>query len=481
MPKILIVEDEKAIREVLKSILSEEDKTYEIEEAGDGLEGFKMIQKEEYDLIICDIKMPKMDGMEVLKKALEYDDSLSFLMISGHGDIETAINSIKMGAYDYISKPPDLNRLLNSVKIGLERRHLVQQNVTLKKENKKLKSKISKQYQMVGESQALKEIQELISRVGPTDARVLIMGPNGSGKEMVAHQIHENSDRSGLPIIEVNCAAIPSELIESELFGHMKGSFTGAVKDKKGKFELADKGTLFLDEVGDMSLAAQAKVLRALQEVIPIFVPPLSERKEDIPLLIEHFLKLQESDLDSPHGNFALNRTSRCQKRFRVWRHIIPLAFSPESEAVAAMASQLLVLAAILQIPDGLQVLPFIPEFVIKYNQGRRFAKGLKMMYTNREAYTREDREVYSRNYSIPGVSRGMISNPAASKSLADSSRSVFDSIGPLENMTAFFGMFIPTDNMAFNKASSASSPIQPTSPVLLISTPKTGSAPFNL
>lgn len=340
MKKILIVEDEKAIRNVLKNILLEESNSYTIEEAENGLEALEKLKTNEFDLIISDIKMPKMDGIELLKKTLEIHPMATFLMISGHGDIETAVNAIKIGAFDYISKPPDLNRLLNSVRNGLQRKELVNENKVLNLENKILKKKVQKKYQMIGESAEITQIFSMIDKVALTDARVLITGENGTGKELVAHAIHEKSNRNSAPFVEVNCAAIPSELIESELFGHMKGSFTGAVKDKPGKFELANNGTLFLDEIGDMSLSAQAKVLRALQEnkisrvgaekeinvnvrvlaatnknlrneiaqgkfredlyhrlsVIEIKVPSLNERKEDIPLLVQHFLELIASE-----------------------------------------------------------------------------------------------------------------------------------------------------------------------------------------
>jgi two-component system nitrogen regulation response regulator NtrX len=340
MKKILIVEDEKAIRNVLKNILLEESTTYIIEEAENGIEALGKLKINEYDLIISDIKMPKMDGIELLQKTLEIHPTATFLMISGHGDIETAVNAIKIGAFDYISKPPDLNRLLNAVRNGLQRKELVNENTVLNLENKILKKKVQKKFQMIGESAEITQIFSMIDKVAITDARVLITGENGTGKELVAHAIHEKSHRNFAPFIEVNCAAIPSELIESELFGHMKGSFTGAVKDKPGKFELANNGTLFLDEIGDMSLSAQAKVLRALQEnkisrvggekeinvnvrvlaatnknlrseitqgkfredlyhrlsVIEIKVPSLNERKEDIPLLIQYFLDLIASE-----------------------------------------------------------------------------------------------------------------------------------------------------------------------------------------
>ncbi|HKJ07372.1 MAG TPA: sigma-54 dependent transcriptional regulator [Flavobacteriaceae bacterium] len=326
MAKILLIEDEAAIRRVLKKIISEENEAYEVEEAEDGLLGVEMIAKNDFDLVLCDIKMPKMDGVEVLEKVKTIKPEIPIVMISGHGDLDTAVNTMRLGAFDYISKPPDLNRLLNTVRNALDRKELVV-------ENKNLKKKISKKYEMVGESEAISHIKEMIEKVAPTDARVLITGPNGTGKELVAHWLHEKSERNKAPLIEVNCAAIPSELIESELFGHKKGSFTGANKDRAGKFEAANGGTIFLDEIGDMSLSAQAKVLRALQEnkisrvgsdkdikidvrviaatnknlkkeieegkfredlyhrlaVILIKVPALKERKDDIPLLINFF------------------------------------------------------------------------------------------------------------------------------------------------------------------------------------------------
>jgi len=326
MPKILIVEDEAAIRRVLVKILSEENDTYQVEEAQDGLEGIEKIKKEDYDLVLCDIKMPKMDGVEVLEAVKKIKPEIPIVMISGHGDLDTAVNTMRMGAFDYISKPPDLNRLLNTVRNALDRKELVV-------ENKLLKKKVSKNFEMIGESKAISLIKDIIEKVAQTDARVLITGSNGTGKELVAHWLHQKSERSNGPMIEVNCAAIPSELIESELFGHVKGAFTSAVKDRAGKFEAANKGTIFLDEIGDMSLSAQAKVLRALQEsriqrvgsdkdikvdvrviaatnkdlkkeiekgkfredlyhrlaVILIQVPALNERREDIPLLINHF------------------------------------------------------------------------------------------------------------------------------------------------------------------------------------------------
>ncbi|GAB5557628.1 MAG: sigma-54 dependent transcriptional regulator [Schleiferiaceae bacterium] len=259
MATILLIEDEKAIRNVLKNILSDENKSWKVLEAENGKAGLDVLQSESVDLVFCDIKMPGMDGIEVLEKITELQIDTQVVMISGHGDLDTAVDCIKKGAFDYISKPPDLNRLLQTVRHALDKGSLV-------KENKKLKKKISTQYKMVGSSNALETIRGVIEKVAPTDARVFITGPNGSGKEVIAHQIHERSERAKAPMIEVNCAAIPSELIESELFGHKKGAFTSAVKDRKGKFELAHGGTLFLDEIGDMSASAQAKVLRALQE-----------------------------------------------------------------------------------------------------------------------------------------------------------------------------------------------------------------------
>ena len=335
MAKILIIEDEKAIRNVLSNIVIEEDKNHEVDTAENGLDGFQMLTQNTYDLVLCDIKMPKMDGIELLEKAIAIHPELPIVMISGHGDLDTAVESIKKGAFDYISKPPDLNRLLHTIRNGLDRKSLMVQNKVLRK-------KVSKKYKMVGNSLSLQKIQEMIERVAPTDARVLIIGANGSGKELIAHAIHQKSERSNAPMIEVNCAAIPSELIESELFGHEKGAFTSAIKQRKGKFEMANGGTLFLDEVGDMSLKAQAKVLRALQEhkisrvgsdkeikvnvrvlaatnkdlqheikegrfredlyhrlgVILINNPSLDERKDDIPILIEHF----NSEICKEHG-----------------------------------------------------------------------------------------------------------------------------------------------------------------------------------
>ena len=338
MSKILIIEDEPAIRRVLIKILSEESDTYSVDEAEDGIIGFDKIKNNDYDLVLCDIKMPKMDGVELLEAVKKIKPEIPMVMISGHGDMETAIQTMRLGAFDYISKPPDLNRLLNTVRNALDKKQLVVENQILKK-------KVSKNYEMIGTSEPITIIKEMIEKVANKDVRVLITGPNGTGKELVAHQLHEKSNRSNFALIEVNCAAIPSELIESELFGHVKGAFTSAVKDRAGKFEAADGGTLFLDEIGDMSLAAQAKVLRALQEnliqrvgadkdikvnvrilaatnkdlkieiaegrfredlyhrlaVILIKVPSLNNRRIDIPQLIEHFsLKIADEQGIAP-------------------------------------------------------------------------------------------------------------------------------------------------------------------------------------
>ncbi|MCX6184279.1 MAG: sigma-54 dependent transcriptional regulator [Flavobacterium sp.] len=326
MSKILIIEDEAAIRRVLTKILSEESSAYLVEEAANGLEGLEKVKASDYDLILCDIKMPKMDGVEVLDAVKKIKPEIPMVMISGHGDMEAAIQTMRMGAFDYISKPPDLNRLLNTVRNALDKKQLVVENTILKK-------MVSQQHEMIGFSAPIDNIKNIIAKVAPTEARVLITGANGTGKELVARQLHEQSERSSAPLIEVNCAAIPSELIESELFGHVKGAFTSAVRDRAGKFEAADGGTLFLDEIGDMSLSAQAKVLRALQEsmitrvgadkdirvnvrvvaatnkdlkkeieagrfredlyhrlaVILIPVPTLNDRRDDIPLLVSHF------------------------------------------------------------------------------------------------------------------------------------------------------------------------------------------------
>lgn len=342
MARILIIEDEAAIRRVLVKILTEENKGYEVFEAEDGLAGMEIIKNEDFDLVLCDIKMPKMDGVEVLEAVKKIKPEIPMVMISGHGDLDTAVNTMRMGAFDYISKPPDLNRLLNTVRIALDRKELVVENTRLKK-------KVSKNYEMVGESPEIEKIKEMIEKVAPTEARVLITGPNGTGKELVAHWLHQKSDRSKGPMIEVNCAAIPSELIESELFGHVKGAFTSANKDRAGKFEAANGGTLFLDEIGDMSLSAQAKVLRALQEnkvqrvgsdrdikvdvrvitatnkdlkkeieegnfredlyhrlaVILIKVPSLNDRRDDIPLLVDYFTGKIASDHGTAQKKFS--------------------------------------------------------------------------------------------------------------------------------------------------------------------------------
>ena len=326
MSKILIIEDEASIRRVLVKILTEENTHYEVFEAEDGLIGTEMIKNTDFDLVLCDIKMPKMDGVEVLQAVKKIKPEIPMVMISGHGDLDTAVNTMRMGAFDYISKPPDLNRLLNTIRNALDKKQLVV-------ENKLLKRKVSKQFEMIGDSPAIENIKSIIDKVAPTEARVLITGPNGTGKELVAHWLHQKSNRADGPMIEVNCAAIPGELIESELFGHIKGAFTSAHKDRAGKFEAANRGTIFLDEIGDMSLSAQAKVLRALQEsriqrvgsdkdikvnvrviaatnknlkkeilegrfredlyhrlaVILIKVPCLNDRRSDIPLLVDHF------------------------------------------------------------------------------------------------------------------------------------------------------------------------------------------------
>jgi len=341
MPKILIVEDEAAIRRVLSKILKEEDPAYDVFEAEDGRQGLEMIQSQEFDLVFCDIKMPVMDGMELLAAMQEQYSEVPVVMISGHGDLEVAVEAMRIGAFDYISKPPDLNRLLNTVRLALDRKQLVVANNRLSK-------KVARKYTMIGSTQALDHIKSMIDKVAPTDARVLITGPNGSGKELVAHALHAQSSRAKGPMIEVNCAAIPSELIESELFGHVKGAFTSAVKDKAGRFESANGGTLFLDEIGDMSLPAQAKVLRALQEqkiqrvgsdkdikvdvrvlaatnkdliheikegrfredlyhrlaVILIDVPGLNERKEDLPELVTYFCTQIAAEQGAPIKTF---------------------------------------------------------------------------------------------------------------------------------------------------------------------------------
>ena len=344
MSKILVKEDEAAIRRVLTKILSEENETYQVEEAEDGLVGLEKIKNDDYDLVLCDIKMPKMDGVEVLEAIKKIKPEIPVVMISGHGDLDTAVNTMRLGAFDYISKPPGLNRLLNTVRNALDKKELVV-------ENKLLKKKVSKNYEMIGESKAISHIKDIIEKVASTDARVLITGPNGTGKELVAHWLHQKSDRAKGPLIEVNCAAIPSELIESELFGHVKGAFTSAVKDRAGKFEAANGGTIFLDEIGDMSLSAQAKVLRALQEsriqrvgsdkdikvdvrviaatnkklkkeiedgkfredlyhrlaVILIEVPSLNDRRDDIPLLINYFSEKIANEQGTVKKSFSSN------------------------------------------------------------------------------------------------------------------------------------------------------------------------------
>ena len=335
MSKILIIDDEKSIRSTLKDILSYE--SYEISLAENGVDGIEMAQNDEFDVILCDIKMPQMDGIEVLDKIQELALDTPVIMISGHGNIDTAVEAIKKGAFDFIEKPLDLNRILITIRNAMDKSKLIT-------ETKVLKRKVSKKYEMIGESEAIQKVNDMIDKVAPTDARILITGSNGTGKELVAHRIHEQSNRCKNPFIEVNCAAIPSELIESELFGHEKGSFTSAHKQRKGKFELADGGTLFLDEIGDMSLSAQAKVLRALQEnritrvggdkeikvnvrviaatnkdlnaeiersnfredlyhrlsVIVIAVPSLNNRIEDIPLLANHFIDMICSEMGLP-------------------------------------------------------------------------------------------------------------------------------------------------------------------------------------
>ncbi len=328
MPKVLIIEDEAAIRSVLKEILKDQKELQlEVEEAKDGAEGLSKLENGQFEVALCDLKMPKMDGMEVLQKAKEQGIGTTFIMISAHGTTETAVDATKIGAFDFLQKPPDLNRLLITLRNALDKTMLV-------KETKTLRKKVSRKFEMVGESPAIEEVKEMIGKVAPTEARVLITGPNGSGKELVARWIHERSNRSAMPFVEVNCAAIPAELIESELFGHEKGSFTSAIRQRIGKFEQADGGTLFLDEIGDMSLSAQAKVLRALQEnkitrvggdkdisvqvrvvaatnkdlkkeieenrfredlyhrlsVIVIKVPSLAQRKDDIARLVDKFL-----------------------------------------------------------------------------------------------------------------------------------------------------------------------------------------------
>jgi len=350
MPRILIIDDEKAIRNTLREILQYE--KFEVDEAGDGAEGLKKVESSSFDLVLCDIKMPKMDGLEVLAKLQELNPDLPVVMISGHGTIETAVDAIKSGAFDYIAKPPDLNRLLVTVRNALDRSSLISETKTLKR-------KVFKTREMIGKSEQISQIKSMIDKVAPTDARVLITGSNGTGKELVARWIHEKSQRATGPLVEVNCAAIPSELIESELFGHEKGAFTSAIKQRIGKFEQANNGTLFLDEIGDMSLSAQAKVLRALQEnkitrvggekeiqvsprvlaatnkdlkaeiekgnfredlyhrlsVIVIHVPSLKERKDDIPILAEHFVKEICEDYGMPLKGFSADALNALQSK----------------------------------------------------------------------------------------------------------------------------------------------------------------------
>lgn len=363
MPKILIIDDEKVIRRSIREILEFE--KYQVDEAEDGQQGLDMSLKGNYDVILSDIKMPKLDGLELLNKLSDTECDSALIMMSGHGNIETAVDAVKKGAFDYLAKPIDLNRLLVTIRNAMDKNQLVT-------ETKVLKKKIGKTYQMIGESKALNQIREVIEKVAPTDARVLITGGNGSGKELVAREIHSKSPRAAAPLIEVNCAAIPSELIESELFGHEKGAFTSAVATRKGKFELAEGGSIFLDEIGDMSLSAQAKVLRALQEnkitrvggdkeikvdvrvlaatnkdlkkeiekgnfredlfhrlnVIPIQVPSLNERLEDIPLLAEHFSTLICQDYGMAKKTFSKEAIKELQNRnwtgnIREFRNVI--------------------------------------------------------------------------------------------------------------------------------------------------------------
>lgn len=363
MPRILVIDDERSIRNTLKEILEYE--KFDVELAEDGMQGIEVLNSMKFDAVLTDIKMPKMDGMEVLNSILKDHSDIPVVMISGHGDIDTAVEAIKKGAFDFIQKPLDLNRLLVTLRNALDRSKLVTETKTLRK-------KINKAFEMVGDSGSMKKVKEMIERIAPTDARVLITGENGTGKELVAHQIHEKSNRNNGPFIEVNCAAIPSELIESELFGHEKGAFTSAVKQRIGKFEQANGGTLFLDEIGDMSLSAQAKVLRALQEnritrvggekdiqvnvriiaatnknlkneianntfredlyhrlsVILIHVPSLNERKEDIPDLAQHFIELICGEYGIPKKKIASNAIKALQNikwtgNIREFRNVI--------------------------------------------------------------------------------------------------------------------------------------------------------------
>ncbi|MDR1172578.1 MAG: sigma-54 dependent transcriptional regulator [Bacteroidales bacterium] len=349
MAKILVIDDERSIRNTLKEVLEYEN--HEIDTAVDGPEGLEMFAKGKYELVLCDIKMPNMDGIEALEKLIDMPGNAPIVMISGHGNIDTAVEAIKKGAFDFIEKPLDLNRLLITIRNALERKELVTETQVLKR-------RVNKTYEIIGQSPAIRNVIEMIERVAPTDARVLITGSNGTGKELVARWLHEKSARANGPFVEVNCAAIPSELIESELFGHEKGSFTSAYKDRKGKFEAANKGTIFLDEIGDMSLSAQAKVLRALQEnkisrvgsdkeikvdvrivaatnkdlkkaiednlfredlyhrlsVILVRVPTLNERLEDIPLLAEHFIKQICTEYGMPMKEITREAIAELQK-----------------------------------------------------------------------------------------------------------------------------------------------------------------------
>ncbi len=363
MAAILVIDDERSIRNTLKEVLEYE--SHQIDLAEDGVIGLEMIRENHYDIVLCDIKMPKMDGLEVLEKIYQITGDVQVIMISGHGTVDAAVEAIKKGAYDFIEKPLDLNRLLITIRNAMDKTTLISETRTLKK-------KVARNYEMIGESLPMKKIREMIDRVAPTDARVLITGSNGTGKELVARQLHDLSNRTSGQFVEVNCAAIPSELIESELFGHEKGSFTSAIKQRKGKFELADKGTLFLDEIGDMSLSAQAKVLRALQEgritrvggdkdiavdvrviaatnknlkeeiaenrfredlyhrlgVIIIHVPALKDRADDIPLLAAHFVEQICSEMGMPRktiDNEAINELKNLQwtGNIREFRNVI--------------------------------------------------------------------------------------------------------------------------------------------------------------
>lgn len=363
MPHILVIDDEKSIRNTLKEVLEYENHTIDL--ASDGEEGLELFKSKKYDIVLCDIKMPKMDGIEVLEQFFSIATDTPVVMISGHGNIDTAVEAIKKGAFDFIEKPLDLNRLLITIRNALDKSNLIT-------ETKVLKKKVSKTYEMIGDSTAILRVKEMIERVAPTDARVLITGSNGTGKELVARWLHEKSLRSAFPFVEVNCAAIPSELIESELFGHEKGSFTSAIRDRKGKFEQADKGTIFLDEIGDMSLSAQAKVLRALQEnritrvgsdkdikvdvriiaatnkdlkkeietnrfredlyhrisVILIHVPALNERLDDIPALAQHFISQICQEYGMPLKNISEDALGELKKinwtgNIREFRNVI--------------------------------------------------------------------------------------------------------------------------------------------------------------